>query len=191
MLKIFAMSYTLYELTEFFEIEQRTQVLKLEVLYFVLASILGGYFIHNINQFLSLIIYRDRTIIPILCVSFLFVVTIRMEKLDLVNGNAVDFRKRLLVMYGILHSTVHRKPSSLRASKAGDSIGYSVLSSALFLNIFLQSGSTTQQTWQLEGEVMGRGESKGMMKYQSDLLWIDFFPLVLSLGFLLEQKLEL
>ena len=36
-------------ITEFFGIEQRTQVLKLEVLYFASASILGGYFIHIIT----------------------------------------------------------------------------------------------------------------------------------------------
>ena len=54
--------------------------------------------LYSYHYFLSLIIYRDRTIIPILCMSFLFVVTIRMEKLDLLNwgmllilGNVVFF----------------------------------------------------------------------------------------------------
>lgn len=37
---------------------------------------------------------------------------------------------------------------------------------------------------------VARGASERVMKYESDLLWIDFFPLVLSLAFLSEKKLE-
>lgn len=38
--------------------------------------------------------------------------------------------------------------------------------------------------------MVARGDSERMMKYQPDLLQIDFFPLVLSLAFFLEKKLE-